>query len=395
MESPGILNFLTEKGKWLPLYVAYLRNRLRRDKNLSDVENKKDARGNLELLNEVTDHWHDTRYVPMIDAVKTALNTAKQKLTDLINNLEKQHKSDTDSLRNLISQNSTSINNLNTQMASVNSTITKMSSTLNTVKSDLDIAKRDITNIKTTHTQDINALSARITTNTNSISSLNSTVVSHATRIGDAESSIATLNTRLGTAESKISKHTTDISNANKNISSNTDRIATLENGVATIKSNLNTYALKTDLNAQKARLDGKEFVKNGTIDKNISLKYEVENGKNVVAPYVDGVKVPVFVGDTPEFNDEGSYYRFPNGLIFQWGHIYKHDWSEGYSGSPVTFPIPFPNKCLSVTVTSVRDCRGDCGYNHINSLTNTSFKAIVEQNPDGWSNGYWFAIGY
>ena len=63
MESPGILNFLGETGKWKPLYVAYLRNRLRKDKNLSDVENKEEARGNLGLLNEVTDHWHDSRYV--------------------------------------------------------------------------------------------------------------------------------------------------------------------------------------------------------------------------------------------------------------------------------------------------------------------------------------------
>ena len=56
----------------------------------------------------------------------------------------------------------------------------------------------------------------------------------------------------------------------------------------------VNTYATQNDLNTQKARLDGKEFVKNGTANRAISLRYETENGKNVVAPYVDGVKVPL-----------------------------------------------------------------------------------------------------
>ena len=54
------------------------------------------------------------------------------------------------------------------------------------------------------------------------------------------------------------------------------------------------TYALKTDLNNTNARLNGREFVRNGTTSNSISLKYETENGKNVVAPYVDGVKVPL-----------------------------------------------------------------------------------------------------
>lgn len=56
----------------------------------------------------------------------------------------------------------------------------------------------------------------------------------------------------------------------------------------------VNTYATKNDLNTTNNRLNGKEFVKNGTTSKTISLKYETENGKNVVAPYVDGVKVPL-----------------------------------------------------------------------------------------------------
>lgn len=44
--------------------------------------------------------------------------------------------------------------------------------------------------------------------------------------------------------------------------------------------------------------LTNKNVVKNGTPTKDISLRYETENGKNVVAPYVDGVKVPLSLQD-------------------------------------------------------------------------------------------------
>jgi len=52
------------------------------------------------------------------------------------------------------------------------------------------------------------------------------------------------------------------------------------------------TYATKDELNEQKKRLDGNEFVKNNTSNRNVAMRVEVENGKEVVNPYIDGQKV-------------------------------------------------------------------------------------------------------
>lgn len=95
-------------------------------------------------------------------------------------------------------------------------------------------------------------------------------------------------------------------------------------------------------------------------------------------------------------FSDKGGYYVFPNGLIFQWGYVLSHNWAPGYGGAFVEFPISFPHKTLSVTVTSIRGACGMDGFNYVHDVTNKSFYGIFEQGPwEGWANGYWFAIGY
>lgn len=42
-------------------------------------------------------------------------------------------------------------------------------------------------------------------------------------------------------------------------------------------------------------------------------------------------------------FSDKGGWYKFPNGLIIQWGYSSKRN---------LTFPIAFPNKCLTMQAT-------------------------------------------
>lgn len=48
-------------------------------------------------------------------------------------------------------------------------------------------------------------------------------------------------------------------------------------------------------------------------------------------------------------FSDNGGYYKFPNGLIIQWGasSLYRADVLQ-----TITFPISFPNAVLSVSIT-------------------------------------------
>jgi hypothetical protein len=90
--------------------------------------------------------------------------------------------------------------------------------------------------------------------------------------------------------------------------------------------------------------------------------------------------------GTTGDMNGVGSfstnsgYQKFPSGMIVQFG----------YSGKDVKFPIPFPNSCLSVSVTTNRGSSGSSGYNHATNVSLTGFTQIL----DG-KNGYWMAVGY
>ena len=48
--------------------------------------------------------------------------------------------------------------------------------------------------------------------------------------------------------------------------------------------------------------------------------------------------------GPSPDsFDNKGGWYKFPNGLIIQWGYNNK---------KKLTFPIAFPNKCLTMQAT-------------------------------------------
>lgn len=61
--------------KWYSLYVNELLNRLRKDKNLSDVDDVAKSRENLGIFgdNNIT-HFHDSRYLPKIKALKEYVN---------------------------------------------------------------------------------------------------------------------------------------------------------------------------------------------------------------------------------------------------------------------------------------------------------------------------------
>ena len=78
----NIIRFL--KGKeWIPLYFKELKNRTRRDKNLSDLNDIAEARKNLGLVGEVDSHTHDDMYLRASDVSKE-ISATKKVLEDSI-----------------------------------------------------------------------------------------------------------------------------------------------------------------------------------------------------------------------------------------------------------------------------------------------------------------------
>lgn len=61
------IKYQTSDKGWVSLYADAIKNRLRKDKNLSDVLDKAEARKNLEIIGDNnTTHFHDSRYIPLI-----------------------------------------------------------------------------------------------------------------------------------------------------------------------------------------------------------------------------------------------------------------------------------------------------------------------------------------
>lgn len=88
-----ILKWKDFSGKWITLYRTAILNRLRRDKNLSDLTDRADARKNLELVNEVTTHYHDARYQPKFDALNGLIT---KEIDNLKKTLSSQYTNNTD-----------------------------------------------------------------------------------------------------------------------------------------------------------------------------------------------------------------------------------------------------------------------------------------------------------
>ena len=89
------------------------------------------------------------------------------------------------------------------------------------------------------------------------------------------------------------------------------------------------------------------------------------------------------------------GYIKFSNGLIIQWGSIGFDEKSDTID-KLVPYKIPFPNHCLSHTV-SVRgyDSNWDMIANSY-PMDNTSFRVVVRnKNPHIWSAVYFIAIGF
>jgi len=74
----------------------------------------------------------------------------------------------------------------------------------------------------------------------------------------------------------------------------------------------------------------------------------------------------------------KNSYVQFSNGLIIQFGQVY-------YTQN-ITFPIPFPNACLSIVLTS---------YSGATYVSNVSKTGATVKWSDNNKGGYYVALGY
>lgn len=89
-----LLKYYTKNG-WEALYANAISKGLLAENNLSDLMDKEEARKNLEIYGDnVHNHYHDDRYLPLIqeveDKLMTIVNNMKKGLdeTDMIKNQE-------------------------------------------------------------------------------------------------------------------------------------------------------------------------------------------------------------------------------------------------------------------------------------------------------------------
>ena len=159
--------------------------------------------------------------------------------------------------------------------------------------------------------------------------------------------------------------------------------------------------ALLKDLNNKVSDtylpINSSKYVRNLTTQYTLGLGY---NGNDkTIHGYLGGTDTP-FASNSPSpemFDDRGSYYKFPNGLIMQWGIAKDIIFYDSYNYS-VNFPVAFPNKCLSVTGSI--DYKTNVSGVMASYIWNISKTEFTIQNDAVWDiypqGSYsWFAIGY
>ncbi|WP_338840985.1 gp53-like domain-containing protein [Flavobacterium ginsenosidimutans] len=123
--------------------------------------------------------------------------------------------------------------------------------------------------------------------------------------------------------------------------------------------------------------VEGKSFIKTG----GTSSQFLMADGSVSTSPGSDYDAGHAGFGILAFGN--GGYQKFSNGLILQWAYLTNNS-------TTYTFPLTWPNRALSVVLSTVRNSSGSKGFNHVYSITSTSYFAVI----DG-TYGYMFAIGY
>lgn len=123
-----------DDNTWEQIYGNAIANRLRKDQNLADIIDKQGARDNLELSGDNnTTHFHDSRYVPMIENEKNERKAETTQLrTDLNAETANRAKDKEDISKTLVKVQ----NDVNT---TVSDTKKELSNNMNTLQSNVDV----------------------------------------------------------------------------------------------------------------------------------------------------------------------------------------------------------------------------------------------------------------
>ena len=115
-------------------------------------------------------------------------------------------------------------------------------------------------------------------------------------------------------------------------------------------------------------------------------------DGKNIIL-YEDIVNLTGYLKDEAKSLTTNGYQKLSNGLIIQWGRINK---TTNTAIVTQTFPISFPNACLSATCSILTATRINVnGFNQVWGHPTTKEITIRSANYASWYYECWYAIGY
>ncbi len=203
------------------------------------------------------------------------------------------------------------------------------------------------------------------------------------------DGNIAKLTTQLNKAlEKKITTKIPDASLTQKgiiqltNVVGNSNTLAATQKLVSDVNDNANKRLEKTQNGADIPNKNA--FVKN--LGLNEAAKREVGTGVN---------QIPDMSFFTSNLVQNG-WQKLPSGLIEMWGIAIVSLGGNPNGGYINNFPIPFPNKCFSITLTHNDWDPGSAGIFGASVLNQSQFKCYRSSTPyalDVYT--YFRAIGY
>ncbi len=142
---------------------------------------------------------------------------------------------------------------------------------------------------------------------------------------------------------------------------------------------------LTANIAAETSRAEGVESALTASIAAEVTRATSAESGKaNLTLSNITLSNALTNLGFAGQSLTPNGYFKFPNGLIFQWGYSTMN----AGSNTTITFPISFPTSCLCVNMTL------GASWSYPPVVISKGNSSFVGQQYDGGAC-YWTAIGY